>query len=69
MNVINVIIFELTLLLLEQTIVTDGERWIGSEETVTARPISQIIKVNNHVFDALGAGRFTHFSAIAFETA
>ena len=40
MNVINVIIFEkLTLLLLIQAIVTDSKRWIGSEKTVTARPI------------------------------
>ena len=40
MNVINVIIFEkLTLLLLIHAIVTDRERWIRSEKTVTARPI------------------------------
>ena len=41
MNVINVIIFELTLLLLVQAIVTDGEGRVGGEKTVTASPRSQ----------------------------
>ena len=49
MNVINVIIFELTLLLLEQAIVTDGEGRIGGEKTVTAGPTSQITEIKNQV--------------------